>query len=298
LRKISDILDSLKKHYRDDRPEIVELLRRLREAGLRPTPYNLTVHSYSNLTLDATLRQDGFAPGDVVHLTATLWEYRALLIVPATVWAEVVQPDGSRATLPFSRTSAGDYRADWPTTRPGVYRFRIRAEGRTKGNARFTRDKTLTAGVWAGGDQPYDPIGGGDPNETGGRDRYCRTILCLLEHVMKSPQLLERVKAMGLDLDGLRRCLERECRRKPVMEGRRTIEPSRDWRTLTATPEFARLLGVLASAGLADMSVLEPAKTTPVRRKPKMKGSDANMFLRPEQMTKKDRKPSKPKEEE
>jgi len=85
-----------------------EFIARLREFAVKPTPYNLTVHTYSNLTLEATLRQDGFAPGDAVHLTASLWEYRVPLTTAATVWADVFQPNGSRATLPFSRSSAGD----------------------------------------------------------------------------------------------------------------------------------------------------------------------------------------------
>ena len=55
---------------------VAEFVRRLREFAEKPTPFNLHVHTYSNLTLDATLRQDGFAPGDAVHLTASLWEYR------------------------------------------------------------------------------------------------------------------------------------------------------------------------------------------------------------------------------
>jgi hypothetical protein len=283
LRTPNAIVTGVRTHIPKDEAEFAG---RLREFAVKPTPYNLTVHTYSNLTLDATLRQDGFAPGDAVDLTANLWEYRAPLTTAATVWADVLQPDGSVATLPFSHTSAGEYRADWRTMRPGVYQFVIRAEGRTTGNARFTRSKVLTAGVWAGGDRPFDPIGGGD--QGGGRnakdDAYCGTILCMIEHVMRSPVLQERFKAMGFDLDSLRRCIETQCQK-----GRTTVEDKRaeaatpdEWRTLSRSPEFSRLITSLASSGLAEMKVLEAAKTTPVKRKPKLEGSDENMFVRPD----------------
>jgi hypothetical protein len=276
-----------------------ERASRLREFAAKPTPYNLSVHTYSNLTLDATLRQTGFAPGDVVHLTASLWEYRAPLMNPATVWADVLQPDGSRATLRFTRASAGDYRADWTTTRPGVYQFVIRAEGRTTSNARFTRAKELTAGVWAGGDRPFDPIGGSDrPGGNDGKgDEYCKTILCLIEHVMKSPTLQERFKAIGFDLDSLRRCIETQCRKGRTMEGKTVDSATPDlWQTLSRAPEFSRLITTLASSGLAELKVLEAAKTKPVRRKPKLESSSGNMFVLPEDpVTKKDQKDDKPK---
>jgi hypothetical protein len=261
-------------------------------------PINLTVHSYSNLTLDAALTQEGFAPGDAVHLTASLWEYRAPLTHSASVWADVRQPDGSRATLQFSRASAGDYRADWTTTRPGVYQFVIHAEGHTSGQARFTREKVLTAGVWVGGDRPFDPADGGDGGGTGKDDASCRMILCLIETVMKSPELQERLKALGLDLDDLRRCLDRQLGkgRTTVEGGRAEAATSDEWRTLSRSPEFRRLIASLASSGLAEMKVLEAAKTTPVKRKPKMAGSDENMFVRPDEPTRKSGKEGKRKE--
>lgn len=291
LKKPDVTVTTVLSHVRKDQAEFVQ---RLQEFAGKPIPYNLTVHTYSNLTLDATLRQDGFAPGDTVYLTASLWEYRALLTTEATVWAHVFQPDGSQAMLPFSRTSAGDYRADWPTTRPGVYLFAIRAEGRTTGNARFTRAKELTAGVWAGGDRPFEPIGGGG---SGKGEEHCGTILCLIEHLMKSPVLQARFKAMGFDLAGLRRCLETHCRKGRTMmeENRAGAAASDEWQTLSRSPEFSRFMTALASSGLAEMKFLEAAKTTPVKRKPKMEGSNENMFLPPEELAKRRKKGEKQK---
>lgn len=266
---------------------LAEIIRRQREFADKPMPFNLNVHSYSNLTLDARLRQDGFVPGDAVHLTANLWEYRAPLTLPATVWADVRQPNGSHATLPLAAASPGEYRADWTTTQPGVYEFAVRAEGYTTAHARFRREKMLTAGVWAGGDRPFDPQGGGDGDKD---ETYCKTILCVIEHVMKSPGLSERFKALGFDLESLRRCIEAHCEpRRPTVEGRRPETATPDaWSALSRSPELGRLLTALASSGLADMRVLEAARTTPVPRTPKKEGSSENMFRPPEPMTRTD----------
>ena len=273
-----------------------EFARRLGEFARKATPYNLNVHTYSNLAIDATLRQDGFAPGAVVHLTASLWEYRVPLKVAATVRADVIQPDGSRAVLPFSRTSVGDYQADWTTTRPGVYRFTVRAEGRTGGNARFTREKELTAGVWAGGDRPFDPVGGGPNGANGGQDdKWCRTILCIIEHLRQSPRSIERFRAMGVDLEVLRRCIESQCGKGRTVVERKPadVAAADDWQRLRDSPEFARFLITVASLGLGDHKVLEAGATAPVRRRPKMEGSDENMFLPPELMPKRGDKKNK-----
>jgi hypothetical protein len=152
-------------------------------------PYSLTVSAYSNLRLDASLRQDSFAPGAKIHLTASLWEYEVPLRGEAVVRADVLQPDGSRATLGFVPSGEGTYRADWATSRPGVYAFTVRAEGNTSSNGRFQREKVLTAGVWAGGDQTSGSAGDGD---------CCAWLRCLLERAERSGRLQEHLKTLGV----------------------------------------------------------------------------------------------------
>jgi hypothetical protein len=285
LRSVDEVVAELRK-MREDQTRFAELLRRLREFAEKAMPFNLTVHSYSNLTLDATSRQDGFAPGAAVHLSANLREYRLPLRTPAQVWADVLQPDGSRATLPFSASGEGAYTADWTTSRPGVYRFLIRAVGHTTGNARFSREKILTAGVWAGGDQPYNP-------QTGKGGESCEWILCLLEQAEKSKELQARLKEWGIDLAAARKCIEAHCRKgKPIMDELRSgSAPAEELRKPGGSPELHKLVAMMDSGGLADMPLLEAAKTTPVVRKPKMKGSSENMFLLPEQIAKRDQEP-------
>lgn len=284
LKRPDEILKTLQIDFREQRTQVVEIVRRLNEFTRKSTPFNLTVHSYSNLRLDATLRQDGFAPGNAVHLTASLWEYQVPLKSDARVWADVTEPNGNRATLMFSRTSAGSYTASWPTSRPGVYRFAIRAEGKTGGNARFTRAKELTAGVWAGGDRTFDPSGGGDQSGPGGRkdDTGCHVLLCLLESVMKSSVLRERLKGIDFDIDGLRKCIETHCREERVTKEGRPVAAS-EVRILSHLPEFTQLTTTLAASRVAEVQIVEAAATKPVIRKPKLPGRDGNLFVMPDE---------------
>lgn len=294
LRRPDEILKDLR-NIREKRIDVQEFIRRLNEFTQKPTPFNLTVHTYSNLRLEATLTQDGYEPGAKIELTASLWEYQVPLKNDATVWADVIEPNGNRTTLHFSRTGTGSYAATWPTTQPGVYRFGIRAEGKTSGNARFTRAKELSAGVWRGGDQPIDPTGGGGKETTGGGkdDRNCKTLLCLLEFVMKSSMLRELLKRFDFDIEGFHKCVERHCRREVKFEEGRPATLA-DAQTLSRSPEFSRLLSAMEASRPAEAKVIEPGKTTPVKRKPHMEGSDENMFIKPERKKEKDKDREQP----
>ena len=288
LKRPDEIIKDLR-NLREKRQEAAEFLRRLNEFAQKPAPFNLTVHTYSNLRLEATLTQDSYVPGAMIQLTASLWEYQAPLKNNATVWADVIEPNGNRATLMFARTGAGSYSAKWPTTQSGVYRFGIRAEGKTSGNARFMRAKELTAGVWRGGDRPNDPTGG-TPEGTGGKDGgNCKTLLCLLEFVMKSSMLRELFKRFDFDIDGFHKCVERHCRKEFRPEEARPGAKA-EVQTISRSPEFNQLLGTLTSSRLVEAKAVEAAPTIPVKRKPRMEGNNDNMFLKPDQVKEKEEK--------
>jgi hypothetical protein len=261
----------------------------LREFAEKPLPYNLTAHTFSNLRLDASLRQSGFAPGATAHLTATLWEYQIPLRTPAVVWADVRQPNGAVASLPFALGGDGAYHADWVTNLPGVYRFTVHAEGRTGGNARFTREKVLTAGVWAGGDRPYDPQTGDEGG--GGRDALC----CLLEPLLASPEIQRRLKELGIDPAAWKKCLEHHCRKggPNVTEVRQAMAAPDPVLALSRLPEVQKLLAGIAAQGVTEERALKAAATTPVVRTPRKKAQPGNMFVLEGDEPKKE-KPHKP----
>src|SRR5262249_39036200 len=150
-------------------------------ANARTLPYSVVVHAYSNLSLAAHLEQPSFEPDASVEIFASLARSGIPLTDHAAVWAEVTRPDGSGTTVTLGKHGEGQWKGSYTTSIPGVYRFRIRARGTTERGEPFTREKTLTAAVWRGGDQTG---GGGTTGTTGtggsGRPRLCELLKCLL----------------------------------------------------------------------------------------------------------------------
>jgi hypothetical protein len=167
----------------------------------RSARYNLSIHTYSNLRMRATLTQSSNEPGATIYLRATLTEYAIPLQSHATVRAEMVRPDETQAVVSFTRSGAGAYEASVPATQSGVYRFRIIAEGRTMRGQRFTREQTLTGAVWPGGDQPPPPPG--NPGQ-----QFCRLVHCLLNE----QGVRELLRKHGIDPAHIARCLDEVCR--------------------------------------------------------------------------------------
>jgi hypothetical protein len=187
--------------------------------ALRSVPYSVVVHAYSNLSLQAHVEQQSFEPGARVTLHASLAQSGIPLTTHAQVWAEVTPPAGAGTTVVMPEESDGQFTAQFSATRPGVYRVRIRARGTTMGGEAFTREQTLTAAVWRGGNQvPTGPADGGGKSEIvdylRDRDaRLCELITCLLQpNGVLSAELEKRLRALGIDVDRVRKCLAGFCR--------------------------------------------------------------------------------------
>ena len=166
-------------------------------------PYSLNVHAYSNLRLRASLAQDGQEPGARVMLRGVLTEYGLPISGRARVHAELIRPDGTTATLPMPESAPGIFEAGLPTTLAGVYRFTVKAAGRTLRRRPFTREQIVTGQVWRGGNQP--PPSGSDDPARGGRD-LCDLVRCLLGAGIVPPRLVDKLRAHGVDLDAVRKC--------------------------------------------------------------------------------------------
>ncbi|MFM0557910.1 LodA/GoxA family CTQ-dependent oxidase [Paraburkholderia sediminicola] len=179
-------------------------------ANARTLPYSLVVHTYSNVSLHAHLRQSSFEPGATIAVAASLAQSGIALTAGATVWAEIVRPDGTTTSLAMEEHGDESFTATFATTTAGVYRVRIRARGTTQHGEPFTREKTLTAAVWRGGDQP----GAGSTSGTGDvtRPGVCELLKCLLEQEgALSEELVARLKALGIDVSVVRKCVELIC---------------------------------------------------------------------------------------
>lgn len=187
-------------------------------------PYSVLVHSYSNLSLRASLRQSGFEPGATVTIDARLAESGVPLGRGVSAWAEVRRPDDTTTSVSLPDTDAGGFAGSFATTEPGVYRCRVRASGRTMRGYPFHREQTVTATVWRGGDRDADPdtVSGGpvirwlDEFD----ERLCRVLDCLLsERGVLTPELERRLTREGVDVERLRGCLTACCTRKDRDDG-------------------------------------------------------------------------------
>jgi hypothetical protein len=169
----------------------------------RGAPFCLTVHSFSNLRMVATIGQSGFSPGSTISLRAVLTEYSLPVEKRASVVAEVEYPDDSHRHLVLDEQEPGAFTASMVAPLAGIYRVRILAEGGTIRGVPFTREQLGTAAVWIGGDRPTDiPV----------TSEWCRLLACVLDEKNLSPRLLALLKKEGVNISGLRECLEAYCR--------------------------------------------------------------------------------------
>ncbi len=195
--------DELKKLLRDETVIAAIRANRFRDS----LPYSFVAHTYSNLNLDAYKHQASLKPGAAVTLSASLKEYDVPLQNDAAVWAQITNPDQSLSELKLQRINPGTYSASFDTTSAGVYICRVRAEGLTGGGTPFTREKTLTAGVYYGN---YDPVPPPKPDEA-----LCHLIECLLSDKVLDAAAEKRFAEMGINLKHLKECVSRVCEDKP-----------------------------------------------------------------------------------
>jgi len=172
--------------------------------------YSLNVHAFSNLRLRATVGQDSLEPGATLTLRAVLTEYGLPVKDRAKVRAELQRPDGTQTTLTLAEVEPGVFETTTLAALSGVYRFRVLAHGHTLRGLPFTREQLLTGAVWKGGDGPL-PTSADDPAE--GDRRLCELLQCLLSRAVVSEKLEARLRELGINLAGIRRCLKVFCDR-------------------------------------------------------------------------------------
>lgn len=246
LRKPADVLALLKKATAGDDKNASELVRTFRQYVERPVPASLSIYAYSNLTLDAVAVQDGFKPGATAKLVATLREYVQPLTAPAAVWADVTLPDGTSDRVELTPAGAGEYDAEWPLKRDGLYRFVVHAEGTTSAGSRFSREKTVTAGVSSGEAKPDD--------KDSPKDDHVRTL-----RDIGLPELRDRLML-------------------PVLEA---LEAGRERES--DDEQTAALLRSVRSRKRPVLPFVEAVPSVPVQRRPPRPGSPDNLFIRIEE---------------
>ena len=191
-------------------------------AGRRALPYSVIVHAYSNLSFQASVQQRSFEPGSVAQLHATLSTSGIPTSERVKVWAEVIRPDQTSTTITLLPQEEGRFLGELVTSVAGVYRCRVRAQGSTSRGEPFSRERTVTVSVWAGGDRDDGGLRGLVDHLRERDERLCELLDCLTGEGRIGRALEERLHAAGLDLGELKRCLARYC-----ADDRRR-DPSRD----------------------------------------------------------------------
>lgn len=166
------------------------------------------VHAYSSLRLNANLSQDSFEPGATLTLRAVLTEHSIPLGTGAKVQADLTKPDNTSTALTLAEVDQGVFETTVNSSLSGIYRFRVRARGNTLSGLPFTREQELTGTVWKGGDN-HRPSDSSDSDDL--LQQLCGLLTCLFSSKNISAKLAARLMEMGVNLAGLRKCLEIFC---------------------------------------------------------------------------------------
>jgi hypothetical protein len=171
--------------------------------------YSVSIHSFSNLRMAATVSQNAYDPGSTFTLRAKLTEYNLPIEQRASVQAAIEYPDHSTAYLSLHETQPGTFEAPLVANMPGIYRFTTTATGVTYRGTPFTREQILNGAVFSG-------ITGGSGTPTGGitRTDLCELLTCLLDRKNLGKQFEESLKKEGISLAGIRSCVDRLCTKK------------------------------------------------------------------------------------
>jgi hypothetical protein len=155
--------------------------------------YSVAAHTYSNLKMAVTLEQSSFEPGADLMLRSSLTEYDVPVEKRARIQVELTRPGQTTTRLPMTETDPGVFELTTKANVTGIYHARFMANG-------------VTLRGRKGGDTPYYP-----PRDTGKND-LCRLLACLLSEKNLSGAIRERLKKEGVDLEGIRHCLDAYCR--------------------------------------------------------------------------------------
>jgi hypothetical protein len=184
----------------------------LAAAAIPQQRYSVVVHTWSDVAFTAAAVQGGFTPGATVSLIAGLSAAGIPFTAGSHVRADITKPGGAALTLTL-QPQGDEFVGKFIATAPGESQIRVMASGRTDRGLPFTRERTLSAGVWRGGDTP--PRGG--PDDIGsiiddGRRRWCAFLRCVLLRLSKNDALIKRWRELGIDPNEFVKCVELLCR--------------------------------------------------------------------------------------
>ncbi len=169
--------------------------------------YCVTVHTYSNLRMTASIEQSSFTPGSDLGLRAALSEYGLPVERRSQIEVELTRPGGSVVTVPLLESEPGTFEGSVRATLAGVYHARFLARGVTLRGTAFTREQLASAAVWSEGNQPYTPAASTQPKAD-----LCHLLSCLLSEKIVTREAEDRLRKLGVDLNGIRKCIATFCK--------------------------------------------------------------------------------------
>ncbi|NBH03489.1 tyrosinase family protein [Amycolatopsis sp. SID8362] len=168
--------------------------------------YCVSMHTFSNLRMTAAVTQDGYQVGSTMTVRTTLTEYGQPVANRAQVQADVERPDGSHLNITLAEVDPGVFQTTMVAPLPGIYRFDITAEGVTHRGIPFEREEVRNAAVFH---ELQPPTG---TTSTDGPD-LCDLLRCLTDKKNLGPKFDEAMRARGIDMDGIRQCIDRMCKK-------------------------------------------------------------------------------------
>jgi hypothetical protein len=193
--------DDYYKRYLAGLDNYPEECQRVLAHGVR---YNLSVHSYSNLRLRASLSQTSYEPGAKLVLRAVITEYGLPVESRAAVQSVLERPDSTTTAVALAEVEPGVFETSAPASMSGIYRLKVSATGKTLRGRRFVREQTLTGAVWQGGDE-RPPSSKDDPQKR--EERLCKLLTCLMNEKVVGQYIAEK----GINVEAVKECLRSFC---------------------------------------------------------------------------------------
>jgi len=119
-----------------------------RRLELHGAAYSVRVHSRSNIRMKCRPSQTGYSPGSTLYLNVDLTERGRPLRSQPKVTAELTDPHGRKQVLSLVNRTAHSYEISITAQTAGIYRWKIKAEGRSRIGHAFRRECRLTGAVW------------------------------------------------------------------------------------------------------------------------------------------------------
>jgi hypothetical protein len=163
--------------------------------------YSLSALAWSNLRLRATAAQSSLTPGATLTVAATLDEYGIPVDHRAAVTIALTDPAGGTATIGMTETQPGRFEAATVLATEGVYLVRVMASGLTFSGVPFTREQTLTAALFLGGDQPLPTTPPKQPSP----------LCCIIESLTETESVIRFLDQHGLSAAEIRKAIGRCC---------------------------------------------------------------------------------------